>query len=305
MAAVAPSPAGRHQLRRRLLTDVAGGEQSWLRSIHAQANRNVTGVVQGNQVCHRSGIGLQPHIDEQAADRFHRLAVGVAHPQPGDGFLAQHFHHLGVVAHLDFRFGGNAILEDLLRVQGVSPVEQDHPLNVFGQRQCLVSGGVAATHDGDGLAHVHRAIAGGAVGDATTEKFLFARDAQGPERRTGGHYHGLAEIAFSHIPGDSEVITLHGYASDSIHQHFHAGVHRLFLGCRSEFVAGDALGEAGIVFDTFQVDDLRSGHHLLNNGGGQSVSGSVDPGGQAGHAAADDDYVVVLFRHLNYLIAGW
>ena len=176
-------------------------------------------------------------------------------------------------------------------------MEQDDPIGVLGQRQGLVGCGVAAAHDGNGLTHVHRAVAGCAVGNSAPVELFLAGDAQRAQRRTGGHDDGLPAITVAAVAGDLQVIAVDGDVRGRIHQHCYAGVHGLFLGGRSEFVAGDALGEARIVLDALQVDDLGAGHHLLNDGGAEAVAGSIDAGGQAGHAAADDDNVVILIGH--------
>ena len=53
----------------------------------------------------------------------------------------------------------------------------------------------------------------------------------------------------------------------------HSGIHRLFLNGGAQFGAGDALGESGEILDLFDVDDLRSAHHFLNDGGAHTVTG--------------------------------
>ena len=184
-------------------------------------------------------------------------------------------------------------------------MEQDHPLGVLGQGKGFVCRRVASANHCHGLAHVQRPVASSAVGHPAPEEFLLSRNTQRPQRGAGGHYHGFAKIAVSAITGDPQVFTVRGHAGRRVHQHLDAGVHRLFLGGGSEFIAGDPLGKTGIVLDPFQVDDLSARHHLLHDGGIQTVPRRVDAGGQASHAAADDNYVVVFFGHLNYLIAGW
>ena len=68
--------------------------------------------------------------------------------------------------HLDLRVLEQAVLQDLLGAEVVTPVHDGDLLGEVGQEDRLLDRGVAAADDHDLFALVEEAIAGGACGDA-------------------------------------------------------------------------------------------------------------------------------------------
>src|SRR5574341_2084567 len=83
-----------------------------------------------------------------------------------------------VVGYVDQGLGQETALEQLARPQRISPVnEVDFP-DQSRQVQRLLGGGVAASDDHDGLTLEEKPVARGAVGNAVSEVFRFAGDAE-------------------------------------------------------------------------------------------------------------------------------
>ena len=76
---------------------------------------------------------------------------------------------------------------------------------------------------------------------------------------------------------------------------------RLFAHIFDELVAQDAVGEAGVIFDHGGQRELSARFMTVDDQRLQIGTRSVDGGGKASAAAADDDHVVH-FHMLPYLI---
>ena len=71
------------------------------------------------------------------------------------------------------------------------------------------------------------------------------------------------------------------------------------MGAAAEFGAGDAGGEAEIVFDARTGAGLPAGRQWFDDEGAQALAGAVDAGGEARRTGADHDQVVEFLSGLN------
>jgi len=85
-----------------------------------------------------------------------------------------------------------------------------------------------------------------------------------------------------------------------------AGRHRLGAELRrvgrhplDQVVAGDALGEAGVVVHVGRLDDLAADDGLLQHDGVEQRSPAVECRGQSRRSGSDDDHVALFGGH------GW
>ena len=175
---------------------------------------------------------------------------------------------------------------------GASP----RPLGVPGE-EALVGKGVhyCAAHHRHGLAPIGRAVAGGAVVNALSNKRFLAGNAQRARRRAGGDDHraalknALAGLQRFDFAGKS-------YPVDLRQLRHRAEALGALLHLFAQRKAVDAVLKARIVIDLFRQRHLPAGGELFQHQYRKPASSGVQGGGVSGGAAADDDHVMDLLH---------
>ena len=106
------------------------------------------------------------------------------------------------------------------------------------------------------------AIITGKMDNGTTRLLALARD-DGALRTIAVH----VDAVCAGIARHQLVIAIAGNAAYFSHDKLRAGVHSLFLDCRGQLGAGDALRVAGEILDFLNVDDLGAPHHSFYQSG--------------------------------------
>jgi len=184
---------------------------------------------------------------------------------------------------------------DLRCPQAVAAVDEVDLFCDAGQSQSIRRGGVAAAHHCHGPAPIGRAVAGGAVVNALSNKRFFAGNAQGAGRRAGGDDHraplkdALAGVQRLDPLGKANLIHLRQLR----HRAEALGALLHFFAQRK---AVDAALKAGVVVDLLRQRHLPAGGELFQHQRGKPGTGGVQGGSVSGGAAADDDHIVDFFH---------
>ena len=203
--------------------------------------------------------------------------------------------HLGddlVPDDLDLGIGEEPLLEELRGPELVPPMDHVHLFGVAREVGRLLDGGVAAAHDGDGLALEEGPVAHGAVGDPLPRVLEFSGDAELGGRAAGGEDDrgGLEDRAGAAGHLEEPVLPLrhrlHVFLAD-------VGAELLgVLGHEAGQLVALHGGEAGVVLDEVGVEELAARGAPLEDDGVQHAAAGVHAGAEAGGAGADDDQVV-------------
>jgi hypothetical protein len=187
------------------------------------------------------------------------------------------------------------LMIDLHCPQAVPAVDEVDLFCNTGQGQGVRCGGVAAAYHRHGLAPIGRAVAGGAVVNALSNKRFLAGNAQGTGRRAGGDDHraplkdALAGLQRLDLPGKAGLVHLRQlrHRAEALGTLLH-----FFAQCK----AVDAALEAGVVVDLLRQRHLPAGGELFQHQRGKPGTGGVQGSGISGGAAADDDHVIDLLH---------
>ena len=230
------------------------------------------------------------HVEASRTPILHIAQGGIFDP-----LVTTDLIHDRIPDNLGVRLGKEALLDDLLRAQLVTPVDDVQLASVLCQVGAFLNGGVATADDGDVLALEERAVAHGAVRNTAGAQALLARYAQLPGVATGGHDHrGRAIGAFL---ADNDVLValrvdFEREVGDDLGPEF-AGV---FLELGSQVRAGDTQ-EAGVILDNIGVEDFAPGDTFFQDACLQLGSSAVHAGAEAGRPGADDEQVVIECVH--------
>ena len=111
------------------------------------------------------------------------------------------------------------------------------------------------------------------------------------EIRSGRHDYGLGPV-LPCVAGNHQPVVPLGHRRCFGHDELYPGVEGLFLDRWSQFRSGNSLGEARVVFNVFDVDNLGAAHQAFDDGGAHAVPGGVYAGGHAGQPAPHNQNVV-------------
>ena len=120
---------------------------------------------------------------------------------------ASDLQHLGIPEKIDFLIAKGFFLEDFGGPQFAATVNDGDFRGEFGQMQGILDGGVAAPDNGDFLVSVKGAVAGGAVGDASTREFVLAGNVQFSRLGSGAEDNGFGSEDFSVFQGNRFDVT--------------------------------------------------------------------------------------------------
>ena len=98
---------------------------------------------------------------------------------------------------LGIRTGHEAVLDDLLGAQFVTPMHQIELASEAGKEEALLHRRITATNDRNHAVAEKGAVAHGAVRDAATSVFELARDVQRSRRSTGRDDHSTGTVLFA------------------------------------------------------------------------------------------------------------
>ena len=153
-------------------------------------------------------------------------------------------------------------------------MNQDHFLRNAAQKQRVCRGRVASAHHSDGFSPISHAVAGGTVGDATANQFLFTCNAQFSGRCAGCEHHGL--------PIKGSITGFHYLGLCSEIQFAGLGIHCLCakplglpLHLLRQIKTVNTVLKARIVINLLRQRHLSSGGQLFQNKGIQSCPGGV------------------------------
>ena len=162
-----------------------------------------------------------------------------------------------------------------------------------GEIHRFLTGGVAAADHYDRFVaeHGQGAIAGGTVGDAFVFEQMFALDPQMTMAGAGGDNEGFGENFLAiNGHGKGPLAEVHRF---HFAQSAEAGAEPfgLLLHVHHELEAIDPFDKARIVFHDGGGGKQATGHDTGDDEGGEVGAGSVESGGEASAAAADNDDV--------------
>ena len=224
-----------------------------------------------------------------------RAGVDILQPKPCQAVLVQQSRDGAVPAEFYIGRVHQRLMIDLRCPQAVPAVDEVDLFCNTGQGQGVRCGGVAAAYHRHGPAPIGRAVAGGAVVNALSNKRFLAGNAQGTGRRAGGDNYraplkdALAGLQRLDLPGKACLVHLRQLR----HRTEALGTLLHFFAQRK---AVDAAFKAGIVVDQLCQRHLPACGELFQHQRGKSGTGGVQGGGVSGGAAADDDYIVDFFH---------
>ncbi len=176
--------------------------------------------------------------------------------------------------------------------------EQDDLCRVAGEEKGSLAGRVAAADEEDSLAgDAVGLVAAGAVEDATALQLLHAGELHAVPVDAGGEQDGagVEEVAAVEL----DAVALFGFDDGfdaALDEDFGAELLGLLESALGELVAGDAGGEAEVVFDAGGGPSLAAGGEALDEQDAEAFGGAIDGRGHAGGAGAgDDDVVPIVF----------
>ena len=190
--------------------------------------------------------------DAVAAELPHGTAAQIAQPDPGDHGWFGHAKNVvndTVPDDLDLRVAKQPVLQDLLRPQGIAPMNERHPSGVVGQIDRLLDGGVAAPDDHDILAAKEKPVAGRASRNAKASEDFLARQAEPARLGAGGDDHRIADVEIPESPVSDKRPLPEIDRDDKIDDDPCPDVLGLLPHLLHQPRALDDLGKAGIVLD--------------------------------------------------------
>ena len=201
------------------------------------------------------------------------------------------------------------LLEHLGGAKLVAAVHDGEVAHDAAEVHALVDGRVAAADDNGVLAGEEVAVAGGAVGDASTGELFLARDAELVVLAAGGDDDGLRRV-LALLADDDLDLVVELQVDHGVDGKEGAGVLRLLVHEHPDVGAQDAVREAGVVLNVGGVQDLPAGGELFHDERFQLRPRGVDSGAEAsGSSAYDDDIVLCLHaptftvRCANFIVA--
>src|SRR5262249_13387976 len=179
-------------------------------------------------------------------------------------------------------------------------LEQNHDLagDVREERR-LAHPGVTATHHGNRLVAEELAVPGGTVGAAAAGDPLRALPRELARRTARRHHHRAGAMRLA-VGLDQPLVAGARQALDGAKPNLNPTRLHLFAHGRGQVPAGDTLGEARVVLDRVDVDQLPPDAHLVDDHRRETKARAEDRAGHTARASADDDDI---FIHSSLLYA--
>ncbi len=207
---------------------------------------------------------------------------------------------------LDLGMGDGALEHDVGGAEVFGAVDEGDFGGEAGEEEGFLHGGVAAADDGDFLAAGEEAIAGGAGADAEADEGLFGGKAEPAGARSARDDEGAgAEDVLADGEGEGRGGEVGG--GEMGHAELGAEAGGLLLHVLDELGTLDALGPAGEVFDEGGDGELAAGLVAFEDERLEVGACSVDGGGEACAAGAEDDGVAYfdLIGHRDLIVSVW
>jgi len=288
--------------------DVSAGEDAWddLAVVGGEdvvPGEDVAVRVEVQQAPEGMGVGDVADAEEHEADGKDVLFAGdeAFEAQAFDVFFldAEDLFDGGAGEESDVGVSHGAIEHDLRGAEALAAVDERDFSGEAGEEEGFFHGGVAAADDGDLFAGGEEAVAGGAGGYAMADEGLFAGQIEPAGACSGGDDEGAGvDGLFADVEDEGMGSEVDG--GEMGHAKLGAEADGLLLHVLDELRALDAFGPAGEVFDQGGDGELASGLVAFEDEGLEVGTGSVDGGGEAGAAGAEDDGVAGrVFRHIG------
>ncbi len=193
-----------------------------------------------------------------------------------------------------FGFFSRLLHGEGVRLEVVEFVDHGHRRSVARQRQGLLDGGVAAADGDDVFVGEEVAVAGGAVGDATTLEPCLGREAESARHAAAGDDHGaggegsfivdLYDLLVAGQVDARHVRVPEQLTAELLGLSFHRHGDLASRGFEVTGVVGDGVGQVHLPAQGPTIHDQSA----------EPGAAEIDPGRQPGGAAAEHDHVVVL-----------